>query len=43
VGAIISRKIEAAVWGDGVVDQLASFIATTEPGLRGLPALTCLE
>jgi predicted nuclease of restriction endonuclease-like (RecB) superfamily len=35
VGAIISRKIEAAEWGDGVVDQLASFIAKTQPGLRG--------
>jgi predicted nuclease of restriction endonuclease-like (RecB) superfamily len=35
VGAIISRKIEAAEWGDGVVDQLSSFIARTQPGLRG--------
>ena len=35
VGAMISRKIEAAEWGDGVVDQLAQFIARTEPGLRG--------
>ena len=29
VGAIISRKIEAAEWGDGVVEQLARHIATT--------------
>lgn len=35
VGAIISRKIEAAEWGDAVVDRLAEFIARTEPGLRG--------
>ncbi len=35
VGATISRKIETAEWGDGVVDQLASFIARTQPGLRG--------
>src|SRR6266702_5442978 len=35
VGATISRKIEAAEWGDGVVDRLAQFIARTEPGLRG--------
>jgi predicted nuclease of restriction endonuclease-like (RecB) superfamily len=35
VGAIISRKIEAAEWGDGVVEQLAGFIARTQPGLRG--------
>jgi predicted nuclease of restriction endonuclease-like (RecB) superfamily len=35
VGAIISRKIEAAEWGDGVVEQLAGFIARTQLGLRG--------
>ena len=35
VGAIISRKIEAAEWGDGVIEQLARHIATTQPGLRG--------
>ncbi len=35
VGATISRKIAAADWGDGVVDQLAAYIARTEPGLRG--------
>jgi predicted nuclease of restriction endonuclease-like (RecB) superfamily len=36
IGATISRKIEAAEWGNGVVDRLAQFIARTEPGLRGL-------
>ena len=35
VGAIISRKIAAAEWGDGVVAQLAAHIARTQPGLRG--------
>ena len=35
VGATISRKIEAAEWGDGVVEQLAQYIAQTQPGLRG--------
>ncbi len=35
VGAIISRKIAAAEWGDGVVAQLAEHIARTQPGLRG--------
>ena len=35
VGEIISHKIEAAEWGDGVVARLAQFIARTEPGLRG--------
>lgn len=35
VGAIIGRKIEAADWGEGVVDQLAAYLARTHPGLRG--------
>lgn len=35
IGSIISQKIKAAEWGEGVVDQLAEFIARTEPGLRG--------
>jgi predicted nuclease of restriction endonuclease-like (RecB) superfamily len=35
VGAYISRKIEAAEWGDGVVPQLAAYIARTQPGMRG--------
>ena len=35
VGEIISRKITAAEWGDGVVAQLAEYIARTQPGLRG--------
>lgn len=35
VGQIISRKIEQAEWGDGVVAQLAKHLARTQPGLRG--------
>jgi predicted nuclease of restriction endonuclease-like (RecB) superfamily len=35
IGEIISRKIAAAEWGDGVVEQLAAHIAQTQPGLRG--------
>ena len=35
VGEIISRKIAASEWGDGVVPQLAAYIARTQPGLRG--------
>jgi len=35
VGETISRKIEAAEWGDGVVPQLATYIARTQPGIRG--------
>lgn len=35
VGGIISRKIAAAEWGEGVVPQLAAFLAREHPGLRG--------
>ena len=35
VGQTISRKIEAAEWGDGVVARLAEHLARTQPGLRG--------
>lgn len=35
VGQTISRKIERAEWGDGVVAQLAEHLARTQPGLRG--------
>ncbi len=35
VGQTISRKIEQAEWGDGVVVQLAEHLEHTQPGLRG--------
>ena len=35
IGEYISRKIASAAWGEGVVDQLATHIARTHPGLRG--------
>jgi len=35
VGQFISRKIQQAEWGDGVVAQLAEHLALTQPGLRG--------
>jgi predicted nuclease of restriction endonuclease-like (RecB) superfamily len=35
VGEHISRKIEAAEWGAATVEQLALYIAQTQPGLRG--------
>lgn len=35
VGAYISRKLEMAEWGDGVVGQLADHLAVVQPGLRG--------
>lgn len=35
IGEYISHKINNAEWGDGIVSQLADFIARTQPGLRG--------
>ncbi len=35
IGEYISRKIESASWGEGVVDQLADHITRTQPGLKG--------
>ncbi|WP_421861092.1 PDDEXK nuclease domain-containing protein [Parvibaculum sp.] len=35
IGEHISRKIAAAEWGDGVVDQLAAFLSHSQPGLKG--------
>lgn len=35
IGEYISRKIESAAWGEGVVEQLAAHISRKHPGLRG--------
>jgi predicted nuclease of restriction endonuclease-like (RecB) superfamily len=35
IGEYISRKLESAAWGEGVVDQLAAYIAQIQPGLNG--------
>jgi DUF1016 N-terminal domain len=35
VGAYISHKLEQSEWGDAVVQQLADYLARTQPGLRG--------
>lgn len=35
VGAHISYKLKAAEWGDGVIEQLAGYLAKTQPGLKG--------
>jgi predicted nuclease of restriction endonuclease-like (RecB) superfamily len=35
LGAYLSRKIESAEWGDGVVEELAALLARRYPGLRG--------
>ncbi len=35
VGEYISQKLETAVWGEGVVDQLAHYIARQHPDIKG--------
>jgi predicted nuclease of restriction endonuclease-like (RecB) superfamily len=35
IGEYISRKLESAAWGEGVVEQLADHISKTHPDLRG--------
>jgi predicted nuclease of restriction endonuclease-like (RecB) superfamily len=35
IGRYISRKLDTAEWGEGVVDRLARHIALTLPGLQG--------
>ena len=35
VGEFISRKLATAVWGEGVVNDLARYIQRTQPNLRG--------
>ncbi len=41
IGEYISRKIESAAWGEGVVDQLAAHVARTHPGMRGYAPRIC--
>lgn len=43
VGAYLSGKIAAAEWGEGVVEQLAQHLASTQPGLNGLPDKKLLQ
>jgi predicted nuclease of restriction endonuclease-like (RecB) superfamily len=35
IGEYISRKLESAAWGEGVIEQLADHIARTHPDLKG--------
>ena len=35
VGEYIHNKLASAAWGEGVVDQLANHLKTTQPNLRG--------
>ena len=35
VGEYIHNKLESASWGEGVVEHLAEYLKTTQPGLRG--------
>jgi hypothetical protein len=43
IGEIIGGKISAAEWGDGIVAQLAGYIARTQPALRGFTRLIFLD
>ncbi|CAN5676087.1 hypothetical protein BH10BAC2_BH10BAC2_02660 [soil metagenome] len=35
VGSIVAAKVAAGAWGDSTVDELASYIASKYPGLKG--------
>ena len=35
VGKYLSQRLASAQWGDGVIKQLAEYIATNEPGIKG--------
>ena len=35
IGETISRRLASAEWGDGTVNQLALYLAKTQPGVRG--------
>ncbi|MEK7264103.1 MAG: PDDEXK nuclease domain-containing protein [Bacteroidota bacterium] len=35
VGNVISTKVSEKAWGDGTVDELANYIETSYPGLKG--------
>jgi predicted nuclease of restriction endonuclease-like (RecB) superfamily len=35
VGQYISRKLESAMWGEGVVEELANYIARQQPDIKG--------
>jgi len=35
IGEYISKKLESAQWGEGVVDQLADYIQTSNPEFKG--------
>lgn len=40
VGAYISDKIEKAEWGEGVVTQLATYLARSQPGKSDTSGVT---
>ncbi len=35
VGEYISRKVQSAAWGEGIIDQLAGYIAERHPDIKG--------
>ncbi|MBC7418378.1 MAG: hypothetical protein H7325_09505 [Pedobacter sp.] len=40
IGEYVSWQVQANVWGKSVVQQLADFIQTTEPNIKGFSAQT---
>ena len=38
IGEYISRKIESAAWGEGVVETLAEYVRQKQPNVRGFSA-----
>jgi hypothetical protein len=43
IGEYISKKIEQSEWGDSVVRELANFIQTNEPEIKGFSDKKYLE
>ena len=41
VGQYISRKLESAAWGEGVVDELARYISRKQPDMKGFTEPAC--
>lgn len=41
IGEFISKKIELSEWGESVVTELAKFIQTNEPEIKGFSDKNC--
>ena len=43
VGGYVSNKLKSSAWGDGVVRQLAEYIHTQDPAVRGMELSNYLQ